>query len=131
MIAKLGQCKQLKHHQVKRTDHIEHDLLRANFDHSCLAPQLLQNFESDFSLHPHSRQNLASKFGTSLAGIGWRSFSVGAIELYISVTAPEGLKLSSTSGIKSECILALALFVFSSIYSIRRRTCSLFSGLST
>lgn len=78
MHAKLSHCKQRKHHQVKRMDHIEHD--RANFDYSCLAPQLLQNFEPDFSLHPHSTQNLASKFSTSLAGVGWLSFSVGAIE---------------------------------------------------
>src|SRR6476469_350739 len=87
--------------------------------HSCLVPQFLQNLEFILSLEPQAKQNLVSDSDVLLAesffgGVTSLLESEDGIPRYISVTAPEGLKVSSVSGIKSESsFLMLPLLVFS------------------
>src|SRR6476469_3522100 len=91
----------------------------------CFVPHLVQNLESILILDPHSIQYLVSIDRVSLLGGVTSARSVssvrGDIPLYISVTAPLGLNVSSMSGVKSETILAPSV-LFSSTYSINRGT---------
>src|ERR1051326_5051196 len=86
---------------------------------SCLVPQFLQNLEFILSLEPQAKQNLVSDSDVLLTesffgGVTSLLEREDGIPLYISVTAPEGLKVSSISGIKSESsFLMLPLLVFS------------------
>src|SRR5690349_21887264 len=86
---------------------------------SCLVPQFLQNLEFILSLEPQAKQNLVSDSDVLLTesffgGVTSLLEGEDGIPLYISVTAPEGLKVSSVSGIKSESsFLMLPLVVFS------------------
>src|SRR5918997_2349855 len=87
-----------------------------------MLPHLLQNFALTLSLLPQLMQNFISGSSVALSsGVSWGGdiTSVGDADstpLYISVTAPLGLKESSMSGTNSGSFL----LPFSSRYSIRR-----------